>query len=461
MRDWTPLDWYEDPVPGKPYKIRNGAEHMATVATAITEAAENLRTIASAEGQVSLAVDAFRERALDVASEIELVHERYKGAADALDGYVEPLTAARTLAAEALSDAIAARAQISSAQTDIANAENALWGAEDDDARQTANDNLSDAYTAQNNGYSALEDAKEKLGTAMTNRDEAAESAMGMIDEALEANGLDDSGWRQFLNKNADILDAIATALAVIGAVVAIVSIFIPGVNLIVLGIAVGVGAAAINFALAENGNKGWADFAMDMVGLATLGVGKVVTTAMRGARASRTAQVAANRSSVLAPGRAVPRGRRMPHGRPRPNGRARNRANRRRTAEGQRRQQAEYNAHMQAPSQSLLSPRSMIDAARHNINRNGWSNVLTAGGGDAYQMSYYNSLRVAGEGGGQSAEALVRMGQVEGAISNASTVQSAYGATGLPDPAATWLGEGMDWVVPDQAFQDDVTRSR
>ena len=112
MTDWSPLGWYEDPVPGSPDSVQDGADAMAAVATTISEAAENLRSIAASEGQVSLAVDAFRERALEVAGQIELVHDRYSGAADALSGYVEPLRSAQSLAREALEEATAARTAI-------------------------------------------------------------------------------------------------------------------------------------------------------------------------------------------------------------------------------------------------------------------------------------------------------------------------------------------------------------
>ncbi|WP_454085211.1 putative T7SS-secreted protein [Georgenia sp. Marseille-Q6866] len=459
VTDWSPLGWHEDPVPGSPDSVQDGADAMAAVATTISEAAENLRSIASSEGQVSLAVDAFRERALEVAGQIELVHDRYSGAADALSGYVEPLRSAQSLARQALEEATAARTALTTADADVYTAEQGLAHTLPEDMDR-ANETLSDAYTARAGAQEALDDAVIKLNTAIGNRDAAAESAMSLIDEALEANGLDDNGWRQFLNKNAELLDGIAKGLAIAGAVLAVVAMFIPGVNILV-GLGIGLGAAAINFALAENGNKGWQDFAWDVVGLATLGAGKLVGVAMRGRAAARAAQVSSSRSNVLA-GPAVPRGRTMPHGRHRPGGQARNRQRRQRIERGRQAQAAEYSQMTYRPDSTVLRPSSLVEAARHNISQNGW-NVLRAGGGDAYQMSYYNAMRAPGMGGGQAAASMSHMANVNGTLANAGTVHTIIGAdlSGFPRPGADWVGGQLDSLISDQPLQDDVTSRR
>lgn len=459
--DWSALDWSVDPVPGSPDEIQDGAVHMAQVATVIADAARNLREIASSDGQQSQAVDAFRERARLVADEIALVEERYAQTAEALAGYVEPLREAQAMSLSALEAAVAARERVWAAEADVASASLDLQYAVEDSDRTTAQARLEDALGRLSSAQGDLSDARSALTAAISHRDGAAESTMALIDAALEVNDLNDSAWRQFLNRHADLLDGIAKVLAIAGAVVAVVALFIPGVNVLV-GLGIGLGAAAINFALAENGNKDWTDFAWDVFGLATLGAGKLLALGMRGARAARVSRVAGNRSNVLA-GPPVPRGTRMPHGRHRPGGKSRNKQRRQRMEQGRQAQAAEYSRMTTAPSWSVLDPSSMLRAARHNVATNGWGNVIAAGGGDAYQMSYYAAMRAPGMGGGRAAAELYSMSQVSGTLSNLSTVHTLWGAdlSGAPRPGATWLGEHIDAMVPDQGRQDDVVGSR
>lgn len=457
--DWTPLDWHEDPVPGTPYVIEDGAAQMAVVATTIADAARNLREIASVEGQVSLAVDAFRERAREAASQIELVRERYARTSEALAAYVEPLREAQQWSQDALTAATSAREDLLQAEADAYTASQELSYAIDETGRQSAEEALTAAHGRVTTAESSLSDARTLLYSAIDHRDAAAETAMGLIDGAMEINDLNDSAWRQFLNKNAELLDALATALAVIGAVLAVVAMLVPGLNLLVLGLALGIGAAAINFALAENGNKGWEDFAMDVFGLATLGAGRLLTSALRGARAARATQVANNRANVLAgpPARAgrTPRGRRPNHGR------GANRARQERMERGRAQQRAEHARMTSAPEVSLRNPRSLVDAARHNVATNGWRNVLLSGGDDAYEMAYNNTLRAPGMGGGRAAAELDRIAIVIGGVDNAGTAMAVGDLFSVSNPVASWGGSVIDSVVPDQPRQDDVQAVR
>ena len=253
--DWSPLQQWEDPVPGDPDEVSAGAETMALVATTISEAAQNLRALGADDGMKSQAVDAFRARALEVAAEIELAKDRYASTGTALAGYVEPLRTAQNWSVEALEEASQARSNLNAADTEVSDLLYQRQAASDEAAQAMVDNDLQDAWSRQAAAQGALDDAFAKLARATGHRDSAAETAMGLIDNALQINDLDDSAWRQFLNKNAEILDTIGTVLGVVAAVLAVVTLFIPGVNLLAIGLVVGLGAAGINFALAENGN--------------------------------------------------------------------------------------------------------------------------------------------------------------------------------------------------------------
>ena len=448
--DWSPLQQWEDPVPGDPDEVSAGAETMALVATTISEAAQNLRALGADDGMKSQAVDAFRARALEVAAEIELAKDRYASTGTALAGYVEPLRTAQNWSVEALEEASQARSNLNAADTEVSDLLYQRQAASDEAAQARVDNDLQDAWSRQAAAQGALDDAFAKLARATGHRDSAAETAMGLIDNALQINDLDDSAWRQFLNKNAEILDTIGTVLGVVAAVLAVVTLFIPGVNLLAIGLVVGLGAAGINFALAENGNKDWGDFFMDVVGLATLGVGRFGALALRGMRATRAAQVARNRASVLAP--------RRPAGTPR-RGRAGNRARERRARQGREAQRSEYlNATTPDQRFALRDPRSWMNAARENVADNGWGNLLRSGGGsDAYQMSYYRSVAVQGEGGGRAAREILAIDHVTGGMTNFEGALSVVAATPLKDGVATWGGTLIDPLLPDQRLQDEV----
>jgi hypothetical protein len=188
----------------------------------------------------------------------------------------------------------------------------------------------------------------------------------------------------------------------------------------------------------------------MDAVGLATLGIGRIGALAFRGARAARAAQVARNRGNVLAPRRpaGVPRG-----------GRAGNRARSRRARRGAEAQRAEY-LRMTTPDQrvALRQPGSWFASARQNVADNGWVNVLRSGGGsDAYQMSYYQQMAVQGNGGGRAAREIMVIDQITGNYRNFEGALAFYAATPLKDEVATWGGNLIDPMMPDQRLQDDV----
>src|SRR5690606_40340184 len=120
--------------------------------------------------------------------------------------------------------------------------------------------------------------------------------------------------------------------------------------------------------------------------------------------------------------------------------------------AAGRQAQAAEYAQMTSRPSWSVLQPSSMMSAARHNISQNGW-NVLRAGGGDAYQMSYYNAMRAPGMGGGQAAAGMSQMATVNGTLANAATAHTLIGAdlSGFPRPSADWVGGQLDSLISDQ----------
>lgn len=235
--DWTALGLGEDPIPGNPEIVGAAATDYATVASAIEEAASNLRALARADEGVSEAVDAIMEQALEVAGRIERARERYAGVADALGGYAPPLRTAQRWSEDALDRASAARSGRESAQFRV-----------DLYHRRLQEDDLAPALAAQyQQAYwsaisdvrahdASLEQAMSLLQSAIERRDAAATTAVGAIALVESSGDLNDSWWDntvQFIEEHKEIIDFVVQVVGWVATAAMVIAIFIPGLNVI------------------------------------------------------------------------------------------------------------------------------------------------------------------------------------------------------------------------------------
>ncbi|EFQ83085.1 hypothetical protein HMPREF0063_12294 [Aeromicrobium marinum DSM 15272] len=127
--------------------------------------------------------------------------------------------------------------------------------------------------------------AQKKAQDAMEAFNTTADSIARKIREAAD-DDMKDSRWDRFksvIDKIAPFLKALKVLITIAIVVLAVVALFIPGLNMIVLGLILA--SLAINLTLASTGNGSWTDVWLDLASLATFGLGSAIGALAKGGR--------------------------------------------------------------------------------------------------------------------------------------------------------------------------------
>lgn len=103
-----------------------------------------------------------------------------------------------------------------------------------------------------------------------------------------------DSPWdnvKDWYDANAGWIKSVTKVLSYVAAALAVVALFIPGLNVAVFLLTAGV--LLSQGILAASGNGSWADVGLSVFALATMGVGRLATVGLRGAGGLRGVQAA------------------------------------------------------------------------------------------------------------------------------------------------------------------------
>ena len=302
--DWSPVGYSSDPIPGDPQVLRDEATKFKAVAESITEAATNLRNIANTKDESGEFVEEFSKQAKEVASRISKAEIRYTGLADALREYADPLEQFQLDSVTILNRAINA---------DTVAADGAKWEqhwtrellepglepAESDRIQKLLDQAVSDRQEGESGAAVARGDL-EQLGF---DRDRAASAAAQKIKQAGEDSGINDSGWDnwvQFWEEHDELIDNIMKYAAMVGAILAVVAMFVPGLNVIVGVIIAVITIASVLNAVAQvsAGTKPLAEGILDVaLALVPLGLGKLA----KGAVSTATSAAARTTTSSMA----------------------------------------------------------------------------------------------------------------------------------------------------------------
>jgi hypothetical protein len=264
------------------------------VAEAIGRAAFNLRAIAKTDGMISEAVDALVEQADEVATRIERAQERYAGVGSALTGYVSSLTLAQQWSLEALASATTAHgaAEESAGVIDRYRFE-LLNPALDEESRERYQRLTDNAAEDLAGSQGSVQSAVELLQRAINLRDTAATTASDAISEVEGSGDLNDSimdNIDQFYEEHKDLIDGILFVAGIAASILAAVALFVPGLNLIVLGvgIALAVLTVANSVAQAATGNMSWTEAIINTaLAVVPFGVGKLASSGIAATRAA------------------------------------------------------------------------------------------------------------------------------------------------------------------------------
>lgn len=272
-----PADWFPladgDPVPGDPAAISSLASHLASVAEQIGAQVGILRKIAAGQAtEKGQHIEKLKAAASDTAGKLDQVTGRYHETAAALSAWAPQLADAQAQSLRALAKAQDAHAR-QQANQPVQRPPGTKLTPQDhqqDHARASALGSANDD----------MEAARGMLDDAKWQRDQHAAQTASRIESAASqhADGFWQSLWadiKSFTDRYANIIKNICTVLEVIATVLAIVALFIPGLNILVL---IGIGLTALALAgramLAATGNGSWLDVGLDVLALATFGLG-------------------------------------------------------------------------------------------------------------------------------------------------------------------------------------------
>jgi hypothetical protein len=268
---WRPLGLDVDPVPGDPGRISQEAAHLAAVARQIGDQVTALRKIGADNTLVGQYADKLRSSANDVADSLDKVVGRYQKVSAALNGWLPDLEHAQAQSIQALDQAEGPHGQLMSLQSQTMPSGNSLT------PQQQQQVQAHQKSLQQASGQ--LDAARALLGKATTLRDNSGSYHAGKIRSAID-DGVKDSWWdrfKDFIDHYAWLIKDFATLLEWLATAIAIVALFIPGLDVLV-ALAIIIGAALIlRTVLAATGNGSWMDVALDGFALLTLGAGKLL----------------------------------------------------------------------------------------------------------------------------------------------------------------------------------------
>jgi hypothetical protein len=276
-------------IEGDPSAVSGLAEHYRRTAERIRASAARLKSVKRGN-TASDAVDAFLEKAGDLASKLQKTDGRYQGTGDALATYATALQSA-----------------IDRADTAGRQYATALGDWHDADRKGDTYSRLADSSTSPDdqdhytqlatstaqNADAAAADVRRLQGLideARSDRDRAAERAISAIDDSTD-DGLKDNWFDKFshwMKENDGWISVVMKVVQVIGTVLAVAALIFPLTSWLgALALGFMIASTVVDVAKASAGTGSWADVGLDALGFATFGAGKLAVTAGRAATES------------------------------------------------------------------------------------------------------------------------------------------------------------------------------
>ncbi|CAL9532881.1 hypothetical protein [Streptomyces sp. NPDC057838] len=283
--DWQPL-CDSDPVPGDPEEIRAEVKHMVSVAEKLREQAKNLKAISDEDTLKGKYVKRLREESGTLEKHMREVAGRYERVHGHLTKWSNELE-------DFQSDADKLLRQAKEKQEEV-EAEKAKKAASED----------KDVPSPSTSGTSPADDPlqpyRDRLhtltGDRSTRANHYADKIRDEIDDVIEDSVWDNmKGW---VHDNADLIKAFIDVLGWIATIAGFVALAIPGLNMLVLGIA-GI-TILLRLALVASGDATWTDVIFDVVGgLLVVGGLKAAAKLASGAKATVGAAQAARTTGL------------------------------------------------------------------------------------------------------------------------------------------------------------------
>ncbi|GGN85904.1 hypothetical protein GCM10011579_077140 [Streptomyces albiflavescens] len=284
--DWQPLR-DSDPVPGDPEEIRAEVRHMVSVAKKLRDQAKNLQALSKEDKLKGKYVKRLREDSSTLEKHMREVASRYERVHGHLTTWASELE-------DFQSDADHVLRQAKEKQDEI----------EAEKVKESGSgDKNTPKASAGEADHDPLQTYRNQLDTITGDRDTRANHHAGKIRDEID-DVIEDSWWdnvKGWFHDNADWIKTVLDALGWIATIAGIIAIWIPGLNLLVLGIAVLTILA--RSMLVASGDASWTDLAFDVGGLLLMGIGRGGINMLKGANKVTTAAAQTSRTAGLKAG--------------------------------------------------------------------------------------------------------------------------------------------------------------
>ncbi|MGC5039445.1 hypothetical protein ACPXCS_26855 [Streptomyces sp. DT190] len=250
--DWQPL-CESDPVPGDPEEIRAEVKHMVSVAEKLREQAKNLKAISDEDTLKGKYVKRLREESGTLEKHMREVASRYERVHGHLTKWSNELE-------DFQSDADKLLRETKEKQEEV----------EADKAKKAASEDKgvpSPSTSGASPADDPLQPYRDRLNTLTGDRSTRANHYADKIRDEIE-DVIEDSTWddlKGWVHDNADLIKAFIDVLGWIATIAGFVALAIPGLNMLVLGIA-GL-TILLRLALVASGDATWTDVIFDVVG--------------------------------------------------------------------------------------------------------------------------------------------------------------------------------------------------
>ncbi|MFI8896174.1 hypothetical protein [Streptomyces paradoxus] len=281
--DWQPL-CDSDPVPGDPEEIRAEVKHMVSVAEKLREQAKNLKAISDEDTLKGKYVKRLREESGTLEKHMREVADRYERVHGHLTSWSNELEDFQSDADKVLREAKEKQGEIEAEKKKEA------ASADKDTPRPSVS----------GTDHDPLQSYRKRLNDITGDRDTRADHHAGKIRDEIK-DVIKDSPWDNFkgwIHENADLIKAFIDVLGWIATIAGFVALAIPGLNMLVLGIAAL--TIGLRLLLVASGDATWTDVIFDVVGglLVVGGIGAASKLA-RGAKATVGAAQAARTAGL------------------------------------------------------------------------------------------------------------------------------------------------------------------
>ncbi|MEV5979841.1 hypothetical protein [Streptomyces sp. NPDC052114] len=286
-----PTDWHplcdSDPVPGDPEEIRDEVKHMVSVAEKLRAQAKNLKTLSEEDKLKGKYVKRLREDSSTLEKHMREVAGRYERVHGHLTTWANELEDFQSDA-----DDVLRRAKEKQDELETEKAKKSESGDKD-----TPNPSVSGT------DHDPLQKYRTQLDTVTGDRDTRANHHAGKIRDEID-DVIEDSWWdnvKGWFHDNADWIKTVLDGLGWIATIAGIVAIWIPGLNVLVLGIAVL--TILTRSMLVASGDASWTDLAFDVGGLLLMGIGRGGIKLLKGANKVTSTAAQTSRTAGLKTG--------------------------------------------------------------------------------------------------------------------------------------------------------------